>query len=228
MAIVYSHMKKCDKEIFYIGIGQDKSRAYKKSGRNRYWQNVVNKYGYIVDILIENIPYEVAEQLEIFLIKYYGRKDLGIGNLVNLTDGAGTRGHKHTEETKEKLSKITKGRPAWNKGLSPSKDTKNKISKTLIGNKNGLGFKHSEETKNKIAKANKNYVPDKETIEKLRLGIINSYKERGNFWPQEEIEIILNNHNEYSDKELHEKFFKHRTYNSVRSMRIKLKIKRRI
>jgi hypothetical protein len=229
MAIVYSHMKKSNKEIFYIGIGEDISRAYKKSGRNTYWQNIVKKYGYIVDILIDGLTYEEAERIEIFLIKHYGRKDLGTGSLVNLTNGAdGTRGHKHTKETKEKLSNIFKGRKAWNKGVSPSKETIAKISKTLIGNKNGLGFKHSQETKDKISKTNKNYIPDKETIERLKLGIINSYKDRGNFWPQEDIEIILNNYQNYTDRELHERFFKTRTYNSVRSMRIKLKIKRRL
>ena len=86
MAIVYKHSKPSG-DIFYIGIGVSKKRAYSLYGRNNYWHNTVNKYGYDVEILFDKIDYEEAKQIESYLIKYYGRKDLGLGSLVNMTDG---------------------------------------------------------------------------------------------------------------------------------------------
>jgi len=40
-------------------------------------------------------------------------------------------GKHHTKETKEKISKMGKGRIAWNKGIPHSKKTKKKISESL-------------------------------------------------------------------------------------------------
>jgi len=37
MAVVYRHLKPCG-EVFYIGIGNDKDRAYSKRGRNKFWK----------------------------------------------------------------------------------------------------------------------------------------------------------------------------------------------
>jgi len=51
---------------------------------------------------------------------------------------------KISEEGKNKLREFHTGKKL-------SKETKNKISKSLIGNKRNLGKKHSEETKNKIS-----------------------------------------------------------------------------
>ena len=39
---VYAHKKKQDGEIFYIGKGVGR-RAYKKTGRSTYWNNIVKK-----------------------------------------------------------------------------------------------------------------------------------------------------------------------------------------
>lgn len=229
MAIVYRHSKNNNNnEVFYIGIGEDEGRAYKSNGRTKYWNNIVNKYGYIIEILITNISYDEAKIIEIGLIEYYGRRDLGTGILVNLTEGGdGSVGFKHSEETKSLLSKKGKGRIAWNKGVSPSEKTKEKISKKLIGNNNGTGYNHTEKTKEKISNSKKDKFPSKKIIEIRKNKLIDSYKKRGKHWSQKDIDIILNNYKNFSDKELHKNFFTNRTYNSVRSMRIKLKIKRR-
>jgi len=102
MPIVYNHTKP-NGEIFYIGIGVVKKRAYSVHGRNKHWHNTVNKYGYNVKIVCNDVDYETAKQIETYLIKYYGRKDLGFGNLVNMTDG-GEGGTNMSKEEKNKRS----------------------------------------------------------------------------------------------------------------------------
>jgi len=109
MAIVYLHSKP-DGEIFYVGISKDIYRPYSFRNRNKYWHNVVNKYGYIVNILFKDIEYSEAIEIEKYLIFYYGRKCLNTGTLVNITDGGeGVVGMKRTEETKLKMSLTRKG-----------------------------------------------------------------------------------------------------------------------
>ena len=100
--VIYRHLKP-NGEVFYIGIGSV-TRAYTKQGRNSYWRNIVNKYGYEVQILKEDLSWEEACELECILIEYYGRRDLGTGTLVNMTDGGeGTLGYELTDEHKEIL-----------------------------------------------------------------------------------------------------------------------------
>lgn len=111
MAVIYRHIKKNDSEVFYIGVGKTKKRAYSKYGRSRHWKNIVEKYGYEVEVLKTDLTYEEARELEVILIDYYGRKDLDKGSLCNLTNGGdGTWGYRLSEETKNKLSKIHKGK----------------------------------------------------------------------------------------------------------------------
>lgn len=105
MAIVYQHRRKDNNSIFYIGIGKDIKRAYSHRNRNKHWINIVSKYGYDVDILFNNIPYDDACNVEFGLVNSYGRIDLGTGNLVNLTDGGrGSINFKHKKETICKIS----------------------------------------------------------------------------------------------------------------------------
>lgn len=146
--VVYRHLKP-NGEVFYIGIGKTKKRAYSKCGRNRHWHNTVNKYGYEVQILKEGLSWEEACELECILIDYYGRRDLGLGPLVNMTDGGdGMLGLKHSEEAKQKISSAMKGN-TYRKGIIMSEEQKLKLSEALKGKK------HSEETKDKISEAMK-------------------------------------------------------------------------
>ena len=105
------HIRQDNKEPFYIGKGC-KKRAYVKSRRTTYWKNIVNKYGYEIIILEENLTEEEALIKEKEWIAKYGRKDLKKGTLVNLTDGGETtNGYIHTKEAKEKMSNNRKGIP---------------------------------------------------------------------------------------------------------------------
>lgn len=143
MITVYRHRRNDNYEIFYVGIGKTEKRAYSKHGRNRHWKNIVNKAGYSVEIIAEADTWEDACELEQFLIQEYGRRDLGTGPLVNMTDGGeGMLGFKHSDETKQKLRDA-------NLGKKMSEESKTKISKAQ------KGLKHSDETKSKLSKANK-------------------------------------------------------------------------
>ena len=85
MAVVYRHLKP-NGEVFYIGIGNKKEIAFSKEGRSVYWKRTFKKYGFEVQILKDDLDYKDAQELEKILIAYYGRKDLGRGTLVNLTE----------------------------------------------------------------------------------------------------------------------------------------------
>ena len=112
--VLYVH-KTPDNIIFYIGIGTNK-RSREKTGRSIFWNRVVKKYGYNVEILSDNLTWENAQEAEIQLIKLYGRRDLGLGDLVNMADGGdGSPGTIVSNETKKKLSISMKGKNSGSK-----------------------------------------------------------------------------------------------------------------
>lgn len=137
---VYFHKKKNTNEIFYVGKGRQ-WRQNQKSNRNKHWHNVVNKYGFDVCIVADNLTNKKACLLERFLIS-----EIGLNYLVNYTlGGEGSEGYKHTEEAlslmrgkrlseehKEKLSNAKKTKPTmyW-VGKKRSQETIKKISQKL-------------------------------------------------------------------------------------------------
>lgn len=112
--VIYRHLKP-NGEVFYIGIGTSK-RAYDINSRNKHWNHIANKYGYEVQILKSNLTWEEACELECILIEYYGRQDLGLGSLVNMTDG-GDGLINLSDESRDKMSDAKKGKAPWNKGI---------------------------------------------------------------------------------------------------------------
>ena len=130
MALVYRHRRLDTNEVFYVGIGTKARRPYSKSGRNKHWYNITNKTDYLVEILIKGITHEEAKELEVLLISEYGRKDLGTGMLVNLTEGGeGTKGFLVSKETRDKLSKIHKGK-SYRNYSKLTDETKSKIGQS--------------------------------------------------------------------------------------------------
>lgn len=105
MAIVYLHRKPVDGSIFYVGIGNNKKRAYHCTGRNAHWTNAYNKYGRDVQIVASGISREDACELEQFLIQ-----EIGIENLCNKTLGGDGFMSTHTDETKARMSEAQKGK----------------------------------------------------------------------------------------------------------------------
>jgi hypothetical protein len=113
MAIVYIH-RRLDieddfKNVFYVGIGKSEKRAYTKASRNKRWNAIINKHGYSVQITHKDISHEEACVIEKYLISFYGRDDLGFGNLCNLTIGGDTtNGFKFSIESRKKMSEKRK------------------------------------------------------------------------------------------------------------------------
>jgi hypothetical protein len=142
MAVLYQHRRLDTNEIFYIGIGKTMARSKSKKSRNNLWWNIVNKSGYEIIVTDKNISWDDACELEKKYIKQYGRKDLGTGILVNMTDGGeGSFGHTMPQESKDIISRANKGRKR-------TKEQKKHLSELLIGENNpNYGNKWSDEQK---------------------------------------------------------------------------------
>ena len=164
MAYVYRHIRLDTNQVFYIGIGSSSNyqRAKVKTNRNIYWNRIVNKTNYKIEILFDELTPEQAKLKEIEFISIYGRRNLKQGSLVNLTDGGdGGCGVIVSEKTRHKLRQISKTKKA-NLGKKLSKQWRDNISLS------GLGRKFSEEHKSKIGEANKNRIHLESTKEKHR------------------------------------------------------------
>lgn len=156
---------------YYIGKGQ-KKRAFMNAGHS------VPRPKFKSRILIQywESEYEAFE-MEKWFISFFGRKDNNTGILRNLTDGgenppkmlgnSHAKGKKHsavanakksergklrrqTAETKEKLSRIKKGKPNGLEGKPKTEETKKKIRDAH------LGMKASEEARKHMSEAAKN------------------------------------------------------------------------
>ena len=173
MAYVYRHIRLDKNEPFYIGISGNNDnyrRAYSILDRNMYWKRIVAKTKYDVEIMLDDLIWEDVCEKEKEFILLYGRRDLGKGLLVNLTDGGeGLLNHKISEETSIKMSKAQLGNKKYLLRITPQEEVNKKIS---IANKGrirseeykervknhfkihghpSLGKKASNETKEKIA-----------------------------------------------------------------------------
>lgn len=166
---IYLHINPLRNEIFYVGKGCGK-RAFSKSGRSSFWKNIVKKYGYIVDIVEDNLTEDEAFKREVFYIKKIGRRDLGLGTLINMTDGGeignnryrtldhrtnlskSLKGRVYTDDYKINMSKVQKDRL-----LNMTEEYKKNMTKHIDRN----GVKHSDESKFKMSNTRKNFDNDK-------------------------------------------------------------------
>jgi len=129
---VYTHLNPQTKEVFYVGIGKGNRAWNQWAGRNKFWENYVNKYGFEVEIVAENITRNQAGKIEIELIAHLGRRQMEEGGtLVNRSLGGdgGSGGYTHTEEWKRQHSERQLGK----KKKPLSQEAKEKISKALKG-----------------------------------------------------------------------------------------------
>lgn len=133
---VYIHYRNDTGLPFYVGKGCFK-RAWAKDGRNSHWCNIVNKVGYTVRILQDNITESAAFRLETKLIVA-----LGVDTLANNSlGGEGPAGYKHTDNTKEKIKEKRKHQIY-------TEVTRKKMSENMKGKQRSLGYRHTQEVKN--------------------------------------------------------------------------------
>lgn len=178
---LYRWMRKDKNQPFYIGIGTKKnlnSLSYERANniyrRSTIFKFILNKTSCYYEIILESNNREFIKQKEIEFIKLYGRRDLNLGFLVNMTDGGdGAFGVKHSLERRLKNSERCKGRIM-------SIETRNKISKFQKGKI------LSEETRNKISKSHIGIKPNLETRKKM------SIKQKGKFVSEETKNKISN------------------------------------
>jgi len=181
MGYVYRHVRLDKNEVFYIGIGlkeDDYKRAYSKdSRRSQHWRSIIKSTPYRVDIMFEDDDANVIKEKEKEFIKLYGRKDLGLGTLVNFTDGGdGMLGHVPSDEHRKAISKSQLGSLNHNYGKTTPDEVRKKISDA------NKGKTVSAETREKLSKAGKGRIVSEETIEKIRLANIGKCGELSPVW----------------------------------------------
>jgi len=160
---IYALICPIDKKIRYIGqttqalkkrLNKHLYHINEKNNHKNNWLKKLKKESLLQDIeieLLEECSIDMLDQREVFWIEHF--KNLGL-ILTNITTGGkvGSRGYKHTEESKKKISKAGKKL----KGIKRSEETRKKISLSLIGKPGrNTGNKHSKKTKNKISKTKK-------------------------------------------------------------------------
>jgi len=190
---LYLHIRPDTMQVFYVGIGI-KHRPGKRRNRNNHWNNIVNKNNgeFIFEVLCEHQTWTEVCQMEIALIKFYGRQDIGTGILCNMTDGGDgvtgmrgktswIKGKTHSEETRKKIREalaISMSCPEYRKSQSDklrgrpvSLETRQKISQSQIGKVVSL------ESRVKMSISAKGKIITEETRRKIkdkRLGTIQS------------------------------------------------------
>jgi hypothetical protein len=157
---LYRHIRLDTNEPFYIGIGTSSlkancysrkyARAYSKTRRSNFWYSIINKSGYKVDILFESTSLVEIKLKETEFIKLYGRRNLGLGTLINLTDGGELNDNIIVSEAKKEKLRLA------NKGLKHPK-WRNEIKSKAQGGENHWTRKKkfSEEAKINMSEAQK-------------------------------------------------------------------------
>lgn len=125
--VVYLHRNAFNGEVFYVGKGANRGRAYEEYNRSKEWNDIVNEFYFDVEILAHSISIEEAFELEEFIISF-----IGIKNLTNKTlGGLGIKGFNHTNETKKIISESMGLRAKDDVDKAVAKSWKTKHSKSL-------------------------------------------------------------------------------------------------
>lgn len=131
----------------YIGksikfFNRYKYYKYNHKGKRMHIYRSMCKYGFdkFLFEIIERCEISELIERELFWILYYKSTDLSIGYNLRM-DSKENSGFKHSDITKDKISKKLKGRKPWHSGLTGlkcfrSKATLEKFSKEMTGGGN--------------------------------------------------------------------------------------------
>lgn len=139
-------------EPFYVGKGTgDRITTSLLDRESPFKVNKINKVkrsgGKIISIkLYENLENEESLEVEKMVISKIGRRDLGLGTLVNQTDGGdGRLSSPHSDKTKQKISETKKSQHLHS---IVTEETKEYLKLINTGDKNPMWSKtHTDEVK---------------------------------------------------------------------------------
>lgn len=156
---------KPDMTPFYVGIGNYKRIL--SPNRNSHHKNICEKYEDCfreVIAIFENR--KDAENLEISLINKYGRKDVGLGPLVNLTDGGEgiLNISPHSREKSSKTHKAMWANPEYREKMCSSRTTHEYRE---LQRNNSLKLWNDDEFRESISNGMKEKWKDSEHREKM-------------------------------------------------------------
>jgi group I intron endonuclease len=182
MGIIYKITNKINNKEY---IGQSIHNDDKYYGSGKYIKRAIEKYGTenFEKEIIEECSNDILDEREKYWINEYNTFENGYNLTLGGQNGWMT-GKKHTEETKEKISKKLKGENNPFYGKKHSDETKKKISNSIKESdewnkkikskehrnklsKSQKGRKHTDETKRKISEINKGKKRSAETKKKM-------------------------------------------------------------
>lgn len=176
MPVLYRHIRTDTNEVFYIGIGRNKDRAYKVSGRSLEWKKIYNVSSIEVEIIFEHSNWDFICEKEKEFIAMYGRFDLKEGTLVNKTSG-GSTGTPNTIVSIETRNKLKLSGKKRFQNIEERIKISNSLKGRFSGEKNPFfGKTHTKENKIKFSRKGSSHTEQtKKIMSETHTGLKNSF-----------------------------------------------------